>query len=81
MSSDSSAFDPAASITALHTRPNQLWTPGGRSGSGAISFQSMSSSNGPANSMVSRKVSAPHRSTSGIGSTTFPLLLLIEAPP
>jgi hypothetical protein len=41
----------------------------------------MSSSNGLANSIVSRIESAPHRSTSGIGSTTLPFDFDIEAPP
>ena len=40
----------------------------------------MSSSNGPANSIVSRMVSAPQRSTSGIGSTMLPFDFDIEAP-
>jgi hypothetical protein len=55
--------------------------PGRRFGSPAISFQSMSSSNGLANSIVRRIVSAPHRSTAGIGSTTFPFDFDIDAPP
>ena len=71
----------AASPTARHTRPSQPWTPGGRFGLGAMSIQSMSSSNGPANSMVSRMVSAPQRSTIGMGSTMLPMLLLMDAPP
>ena len=70
----------AASPTAANTRPSQWWTPGRRSGSPAISFQSMSSSNGLANSIVSRIESAPHRSTSGIGSTMLPFDFDIEAP-
>jgi hypothetical protein len=41
----------------------------------------MSSSNGPANSIVRRIVSAPQRSTIGIGSTMLPFDLLIAAPP
>jgi len=40
----------------------------------------MSSSNGPANSIISRIVSAPQRSTRGIGSTTLPFDFDIEAP-
>ncbi len=42
--------------------------------------QSTSSSTGPAKSIVTRMVSAPHSSMSGPGSTTFPLLLLMAAP-
>jgi len=46
-----------------------------------MSFQSMSSSKGPANSIVRRIVSAPHRSTIGMGSTMFPFDFDIAAPP
>ena len=46
-----------------------------------MSCQSMSSSNGPANSKVRRTASDPHRSTNGMGPTRFPFDLLIEAPP
>ena len=82
-SAGSSASEPrsTASPTATNTRPSHDATPGRRSGSPAISCQSMSSSNGPANSIMSRIVSAPHRSTSGIGSTTLPFDFDIEAPP
>ena len=70
-----------ASPTTANTRPSHECTPGRRFGSSpAISFQSMSSSNGPANSMIRRIVSAPQRSTSGIGSTMLPLVFYIEAP-
>ncbi len=79
--SGSAASRSAASETAVNTRPSHVFTPGRRSSFGSISFQSMSSSNGPANSIISRTVSAPQRSTSGIGSTMFPFDLLIEAPP
>ena len=82
-SAGSSASEPrsTASPTAAKTRPSHDVTPGRRFGSPAISFQSMSSSNGPANNMISRIESAPHRSTIGIGSTTFPRDFDIEAPP
>jgi hypothetical protein len=64
----------------VKTRPNHEVTPGRRSGGLSISIQSMSSSKGPANSMIRRMVSAPQRSTMGIGSTMLPFVLLIEAP-
>jgi hypothetical protein len=51
------------------------------SGSGAISFQSMSSSNGPANRIIRRIVSEPQRSMIGIGSTMLPFVFDMEAPP
>ena len=79
--SGSGASRSHASPTAAKTRPSHVVTPGRFSGSGAISFQSMSSSNGPANRMFRRIESAPQRSTSGIGSTMLPLDLLIDAPP
>src|SRR6266511_3913950 len=62
-------------------RPNHWFMAGRRCRSGAISFQSMSSPNGPANRMLRRKASEPHRSTNGIASTRFPFDLLIDAPP
>ena len=78
----SAASVATASSTTENTRPSHACTPGRRSGSSPeISFQSMSSSNGPANSMISRIESAPHRSTSGMGSTMLPLDLLMDAPP
>ncbi len=40
----------------------------------------MSSSKGPANSIIRRIESAPHRSISGMGSTMLPFDLLIEPP-
>ena len=78
--SGSSALAATASLTAANTRPSHWCTPGRLSGPAAISFQSMSSSKGPANSIVSRIVSAPHRSTSGIGSMMLPFDFDIEAP-
>ena len=73
---------PTASSTAANTRPEPRVHPGPAVRLGAaISFQSMSSSNGPANSMIRRIVSAPQRSTIGIGSTMLPFVFDIDAPP
>ena len=72
----SSAPPPRAATASPHGREHpaqpMVHTPGGGSASPAISFQSMSSSNGFANSIVSRIESAPHRSTSGISNTCLP---------